>query len=93
MVQEGIMLYYGESPFEKSDFGQEQVETNEVLYKPYLLQHTIVGLSCLQHKGNMVLKLHETESEFTVGIIFILYALFDSVLLNKPYSKCPLSSG
>lgn len=41
----------------------------------------------------MVLKLYEAESSFTVGIIFTLYALFESILVFKPFSTSPLSSG
>ena len=63
------MFYYGESHFQK-----DQHLTNEIVYKPYLLQNAMTGLSCLQHKGNMVLKLYESETEFTVGLIFLLYS-------------------
>ena len=83
----GVMFYYGESPIQK-----DEILTNEQVYKPFLLQNTIMGLACLQHKGNMVLKLYESESLFTVGIIYILYSQFESILLNKPYTTSPLSS-
>jgi hypothetical protein len=62
------MFYYGESSIQK-----DEIHSNELLYKPFLLQNTIMGLACLQHKGNMILKLYESECEFTVGLIYILY--------------------
>ena len=40
----------------------------------------------------MILKLFESESEFTVGLIYILYSQFESILLNKPYCTSPLTS-
>jgi hypothetical protein len=84
------MFYFGESEFEKSDYKKV---TNEIKYKPFLLQHMIVGLQALQHKGNMVLKLYEAETSFTVGLLFILYCLFETVLVFKPFTTSPMSSG
>lgn len=34
----------------------------------------------------------ETYSNFTFSILFILYQLFDSVMIGKPYPSSPLSS-
>lgn len=83
----GVMFYYGDSRIPKSKH-----LSNELMYKPFLLQNAIIGLSCLQHKGSMILKLYETETQFTVGLMFILFSLFESILIFKPYSTSPLSS-
>ena len=40
----------------------------------------------------MILKLYEAETPFTVGLLFILYCLFETVLVFKPFSSSPLSS-
>lgn len=82
----GIMLYFGASQVESLPN-----VTKEVLYKPYLLMHAILGLRVIQSKGNMVLKCHEVNSNMTVGLIFILYSLFDQILVLRPFSTSPLS--
>lgn len=81
------MFYYGESPF-----SLQAGVAEERLYKPFLLQNAIIGLSTLQIRGNMVLKLHQAETPFTAGLLFILYILFESVLIHKPASVSPCSS-
>jgi hypothetical protein len=35
----------------------------------------------------MVLKVYETFSAFTVSLIYLLYSLFNQVLLSKPYAS------
>lgn len=87
LTEVGIMFYYGDSELPKStDF------TAEVVYKPYLLQHVILGLKLLQVKGNMVVRLHETDTLFTTELLFILYTLFESVTVYRPYTVSTLSS-
>jgi len=49
-------------------------------------------LKTLQHKGNLVLKLSESITNFTASILFILYQFFDSIILGKPFASSPLSS-
>lgn len=82
------MFYFGESELP----GRTPGVSHEVLYKPYLIQHIIIGLGILQHQGNLVLKVHEIDSPFTAGAIFILYNLFQKVLIFKPFAVSPLSS-
>ena len=41
--EQGVMFYYGESTVEKDN----KAVSAEIFYKPFLLQHTIVGLSVL----------------------------------------------
>jgi hypothetical protein len=52
-----------------------------------------MGLSLIQHKGSMVLKVYEGLQQFTVDLIFILYSLFESILIFKPFYKNVLSDG
>lgn len=83
----GLMFYYGHNKIVK-----DPKISNEVLYKPHLLLNMILGLQNLQVKGTMVLKIHEIETQFTIGALFILYSLFESVLIMRPFSLSPLSS-
>ena len=48
----------------------------EIDYQKYLLENAIIGLSCLQHKGHMILKIESVYTQFTLDLIFILYSLF-----------------
>ena len=93
----GAMLYYGESEFDKIDYGKlanNQINlSNEIRYAPYLLQNIILGLSCIQNKGNMVIKLYEIETQFTAGLVYILYFLFESILVAKPFISSAVKSG
>jgi len=41
----------------------------------------------------MVIKLYEIETQFTTGLLFIIYYLFQSVLVFKPFTTSPLKSG
>lgn len=83
----GVMLYYGDSSLPPLPN-----VSNEVKYKPYLLQHVILGLKMLQDKGHMVLKLREIETQFTAEVLFILKVIFESVLIYRPFTLSPLSS-
>jgi len=88
-AEAGVMLYIGESRLPK---WQVKV-TKEIRYKSKLLLHSIAGLGCLQHRGIMILRLYETESSFTTQLLFILYCLFESVLVVKPFAGSAANSG
>lgn len=83
----GVMLYYGDSELPKNTN-----VSNEVLYKPHLLQHVLMGLRMLQDKGHMVIKFHEIETQFTAEVLFVLYAIFENVMIYKPFTVSALSS-
>lgn len=88
VTEVGIMFYFGDSKVPKDS----KTATNEVVYKPYFLMHVIMGLKLLQVKGNMVLRLHQTDTLFTTELLFILYSLFESVTVYRPYTVSTLSS-
>ena len=83
----GVMLYFGDTKV-KAPAGVEK----EILYRKDFLKHCILGLATIQHGGNLVLKVYETYSAFTVGILFMLYHLFKTVTLMKPYNISFLSN-
>ena len=83
----GVMLYFGDTKA-KAHICSEK----ETLYKKDFLKHCILGLATLQHGGNLVLKVYETYSAFTVGILFALYHLFKTVTVMKPYNISFLSN-
>ena len=83
----GVMLYFGDTKVKAKD----QID-KELVYKTEFLKHCILGLATLQHGGNLVLKVYETYTAFTVGILFALYHLFKTVAIVKPYNSSFLSS-
>ena len=83
----GVMLYFGDTKVQAKD----RVD-KEILYKTEFLKHCILGLATVQHGGNLVLKVYETYTAFTVGILFSLYHLFKTVTVVKPYNCSFLSS-
>lgn len=85
---QGIMLFYGDSPLVKAVSNTSK----EVLYKPKLLMNLLLGLSVLSHQGNMVLRLYEVGSKFTISLIFLCYLLFDSVSVVRPPFSNPSSN-
>ena len=85
--QMGVMLYFGDTKAQSKD-----KRDKETLYRAELLKHCILGMATLQHGGNMVIKVYETYTAFTVGVIFVLYHLFRTVAIVKPYNSSFLSS-
>ena len=83
----GVMLYFGDTKVQ----ARERVDKENV-YKSEFLKHCILGLATLQHGGNLVLKVYENYTAFTVSIIFALYHLFKTVAIMKPYNSSFLSS-
>ena len=85
----GLMLYFGDT---KNGSALKDKRDKEIRYRSEFLKHCILGLTTLQHGGNMVLKVYETYTAFTVGILFVLYHLFKTVAIVKPYNSSFLSS-
>lgn len=56
------------------------------------MHHCIFGLASIQHNGSMVIKINEVHDTLTVGIVFLLYNLFQKVCLIKPFATSFLSS-
>ena len=85
----GLMLYFGDT---KNGSALKDKRDKEIRYRSEFLKHCILGLATLQHGGNIVLKVYETYTAFTVGILFVLYHLFKTVAIVKPYNSSFLSS-
>ena len=87
----GVMLYYAdtklESELEESKVAEEPTPmANEAHSMQNLLLHCIIGLCSVQHNGSMVIKLHETHDLLTVGVLFMIYSMFQKVCIVKPYA-------
>ena len=91
------MIYYGDTKTHKDEEAKmsDQSLTDESEEQGCvrnLLHHCIMGLTSIQHNGNMVIKMHEIHDVATIGIIFTLYNLFQRVCIVKPYATTFLSS-
>ena len=51
-----------------------------------------MGLTAIQHNGNMVIKMHEMHDMVTMGLLYTLYNLFQKISVVKPYATNFLSS-
>lgn len=84
--ESGVTLFVARKliKFEK-EFNQE------IKYKKFLLLNVILGLSVLSEGGNFVIKIYDMFTHFTVSLIYILYNLFESLTIVKPFSTRPHS--
>lgn len=78
---EGVMLYIAKKKYR---FDNEYKENK---YKKFFLINTIIGLSVISPEGIFLIKLYETYTNFTLSIIYLLYAVFDNITIFKPYSS------
>ena len=58
----------------------------EIEFKPYFLFYAIAGLLFLEKNGTMVIKIYDTNTEFTRTLIYFLSWNFTSTTIMKPYS-------
>ena len=72
------MLYFGDT---------SPLFDTENSYKKDLVKHCLLALQTVQHKGHVIIKLKESYSLFTAGLIFMMYKLFDSICMIKPYAS------
>jgi hypothetical protein len=61
-------------------------------YKKFLLLNVILGLSVLSKGGNLVIKIYDMYTYFTVSVLFLLYNYFEKFTIIKPFSTRPHSS-
>ena len=83
----GLMLYYGDTKAKT----KAAVSARELSHTEDLLWHIIAGLSVLQHDGSLIVKIYTTQHLVTAGIVFLMYYLFRSVSIIKPYTVNGLS--
>ena len=66
--------------------------SQELKYKKFLLINTLLAFKCLAHGGNFIIKLYDTFTPFTIGLIYIIFKNFESVSIFKPVSTRQYSS-
>ena len=85
----GVMLYYGDTSNSPSKDSKEESkraaedtimdddsDLSEQRHVNNLLHHCIMGLTAIQHNGNMVIRMHEMHDMVTMGLLLTLYNLF-----------------
>jgi len=83
----GISLFIAKKFIKfRKDFSQE------LKYKKFLLLNVILGLSVLSKGGNLVIKIYDMYTYFTVSVLFLLYNYFEKFTIIKPFSTRPHSS-
>ena len=83
----GISLYIARKFLKfRKEFSQE------LKYKKFLLLNVIMGLSVLSKGGNLVIKIYDTFTHFTISILFLLFNNFEKFTIVKPFSSRPHSS-
>jgi hypothetical protein len=83
----GISLYIAKKFLKfRKEFSQE------LKYKKFLLLNVIIGLSVLSKGGNLVIKIYDTYTHFTISILFLLFNNFEKFTIVKPFSSRPHSS-
>jgi hypothetical protein len=66
--------------------------SQEIKYKKFLLINTLLAFKCLAREGNFVIKLYDTFTNFTIGLIYFIFKNFESVTIFKPVSTRQYSS-
>lgn len=69
----------------------EKEFSQEIKYKKFLLVNIILGLSVLCEGGTFVIKIYDTFTYFTISLIYILFNMFESLTIMKPFSTRPHS--
>lgn len=68
-------------------------ESQEIKCKKFLLINILLAFKMLNPGGNFIIKLYDTFSPFTIGLIYIIFKNFENVSIFKPvstrqYSPC-----
>jgi cap1 methyltransferase len=66
-----------------ADYSVDQ-NSQEVILKQLLLCQTIAGMLTLRKGGGFICKCFDNFTEFTVGLIYLIYRHFDEVSIFKP---------
>lgn len=65
---------------------------NDIEYKKKMLLNLLLCLNILDSEGIFIIKLPESNSTFTLSIIYILYKFFVKVSLFKPFTSHNITS-
>lgn len=83
----GVSLYIARKKvLLKSDYFQE------LKMKKFLLLNLILAFSTLAKDGNLVIKIYDMFTPFTVSILYILFNYFENMAVVKPFSMRPHSA-
>ena len=83
----GVSLYIAKKFIKfKKEFSQE------LKYKKFLFLNVIIGLSVLSKGGNLVIKIYDMYTHFTISLLFMIYNYFERFTIVKPFSTRPHSS-
>ena len=66
--------------------------SQEIKYEKFLLIITLLAFKCLSCGGNFIIKLYDTFTPFTIGIIYMIFKNFENVSIFKPVSTRQYSS-
>lgn len=70
--------------------GQENIQ--EILSKQLYLCQFLVAISILRPGGHFVCKLFDLFTPFSVGLVYLMYRIFDKVSICKPVTSRPANS-
>lgn len=70
--------------------GQENIQ--EILSKQLYLCQFLVAISILRTGGHFVCKLFDLFTPFSVGLVYLMYRIFDHVSVFKPVTSRPANS-
>ncbi len=63
--------------------------SQEIQYKKFLLTNLILSFSTLTREGNLILKIYDMYTPFTISILYIMYNHFEKFIIIKPFSTRP----
>ena len=60
--------------------------SQEIKYKKFLLINILLAFKVLNSGGNFIIKLYDTFTPFTIGLIYMIFKNFERVSIFKPVS-------
>jgi len=66
--------------------------SQEIQMKKFLLINLILAFSTLTREGNLIIKIYDMYTPFTISILYILYNHFEKFIIIKPFSTRPHSN-
>ena len=60
--------------------------SQEIKYKKFLLINILLAFKVLNNGGNFIIKLYDTFTPFTIGLIYMIFKNFENVSIFKPVS-------
>ncbi|XP_050440326.1 cap-specific mRNA (nucleoside-2'-O-)-methyltransferase 1 isoform X2 [Adelges cooleyi] len=85
---EGVHFVMADGGF--SVEGQESFQ--EILSKRLYLCQALTAISILRHNGHFMCKLFDIFTEFSAGLLFLLYKCFKQISIYKPVTSRPANS-